>query len=303
MNNKQLTNLVVPDSIEPIIGYKALTAKHILGKWQLHSPNQVFVWPAKKRAEALCGVQYDYGWETTQGTPNIPTEEESAISHYGHPMLRTQPIAPMPRVELPDGLSWSWEQIPHKISGNDCSCGIYFVNTPMQAASYCRDQSLIVKVAMWGRVVQGSVGARGQYAYPQTIEYALDLESAQIVEIAETYGLELPEEGVSRADQLDDPTAIFTSFNTFAVSALSSPTFTLSNAQISFQGPHYAPPTTDEDEQTPFEFVIGGQGLIALIWAALVFALSVTLASGWLLVAGLGFALLLALTAPLSIKR
>ena len=44
------TEILIPDSIEPYIAYKALRVSNMT----LKSPSRLFVWPARERAEAKC---------------------------------------------------------------------------------------------------------------------------------------------------------------------------------------------------------------------------------------------------------
>lgn len=181
----------IPDSIEPIIGWKTLTAEKKNGVWQLLSPQQQMPWPARQRAEATCTHHTDHEWQAIRGNPNQP-ETHELTSYYGNTVF-VQEIT-KPQVELPDGYNWSWEPIPHQVAGSGCCCGIYFVDTAEQCLPYIAGPSVICKVAMWGTVVKAAFGARGQYAYPQTIEYATGLNDKQLLEIAEQYGLQLPDE-------------------------------------------------------------------------------------------------------------
>lgn len=194
----------IPDSIEPLIKWKALTVSK--DGTLLYSPNQNMPWPVKERAEATCKTSWDYGWEPVSHLPNIPTEEgysygptfhttSGSVVMYGSYYGQREPVPSqqMPLVELPDGLNWSWEGKPHQVVSESCGCGIYCVDTPEACLSYCRDKAVICKIAVWGRVVPGTYGARAEYAYPQSIEYAMGLSNKGLMELAERYGLSLPE--------------------------------------------------------------------------------------------------------------
>jgi hypothetical protein len=193
----------IPDGIEPVIAWKALKYDGGL----LHSPSYGLAWPTKQRAEASCGNAYDYGWEP-KPSHEANTPEETGYnftafhtttvytvvpSYYGQ--ASTQP---QPRVELPDGLAWSWEAKPHMVAGDNCSCGIYAVDSAEACLSYAKDKCVICTIAMWGHVVNGSMGARAQYAYPQSIEFAMGLNSNELIKLARDYGLKLPENGKVR---------------------------------------------------------------------------------------------------------
>ena len=193
--------IVIPDGIEPLIKWKAL---RFSGSY-LYSPSQEMVWPYRERAEATCKSMWDYGWEPVSHLPNIPTEEgysygptfqttSGSVMMYGSSYTQPQTVTQqMPRVELPDGLSWSWESKPHQVASETCGCGIYCVDTAEACLSYCREQCVICKIAVWGRVVPGTAGARAQYAYPQSIEFAMGLNNKELMTLARIYGLTLPE--------------------------------------------------------------------------------------------------------------
>jgi hypothetical protein len=74
-------------------------------------------------------------------------------------------------IELPDQLAWSYNKkiCPHDPVAEDCSCGIYVVESIEEAAGYYHYGRFLVKMALWGRVIIGDKGARGQYAYPLEI--------------------------------------------------------------------------------------------------------------------------------------
>lgn len=185
--------LHVPDSIEPIIGWKALLAHRLAnGEWTLLSPQQRMRWPQRQRAEATCEREHEFKWQPTRGLPNEAPDEASTY-FYGNRLTFSQVVA-KPRVELPDGYVWSWEKTPHEVASSGCGCGIYMVDTAEQCVPYLAPHSVVCTIAMWGRVITGTHGARGQYAYPQSIEYASGFSSEALVELAEQYGLTLPEE-------------------------------------------------------------------------------------------------------------
>jgi hypothetical protein len=184
MTALEMELIVVPDSIEPYIGFKYLSWHE--GKlWSQWGDKP---WPINKPFEAECHGPREYKWETTTGTPQ-PRQE----------------IAP-PDIALPAGLSWSWEpQPPHPAVDEECHCGIYAVDTPDLCADYGRPQVLssvydvvsgvsaservLVELAMWGKVIPGTTGMRGQFAYPQKIHGSS--EAAR--EAAKAYGVQLVE--------------------------------------------------------------------------------------------------------------
>jgi hypothetical protein len=68
---------------------------------------------------------------------------------------------------------WRIEPNDHGAPDLDCRCGIYGVSSVAAARAYlespallCRDERVIGRVALWGSVVEGQRGWRGQLAYP-----------------------------------------------------------------------------------------------------------------------------------------
>jgi hypothetical protein len=68
---------------------------------------------------------------------------------------------------------WRVEPSEHGAPELDCRCGIYGVSSVAAARAYlespallCRDERVIGRVALWGSVVEGQRGWRGELAYP-----------------------------------------------------------------------------------------------------------------------------------------
>lgn len=68
---------------------------------------------------------------------------------------------------------WRIEPNDHGPPDLDCRCGIYGVSSVAAARAYlespallCRDERVIGRVALWGSVVEGQRGWRGELAYP-----------------------------------------------------------------------------------------------------------------------------------------
>ncbi len=171
---------VIPDSIEPYIGYKALNMGANDG-W-LSSPQQAVVWPPGKRLEASCtrGLS-QWSWVPVEGEPRS-TDDTTVVSSSSGVMYATsaattsmitsvRPVQPprKPNNPLPPGWNWSWEPLTHDVPAEDCSCGIYVVDHPEGCQGYISSRSVLVEVALWGTVIIGERGARGQYAYPQRL--------------------------------------------------------------------------------------------------------------------------------------
>lgn len=183
--------LIVPDSIEPIIGWKALTVEKVGDHWILLSPQQHMPWPQRQRAEAACDRKDEYSWQPTRGQQHEAPIAQTA-HYYGNNIHFSEVIA-KPRVELPDGYTWSWEPTPHKVVSSGCGCGIYMVDTAEQCVPYIAPRSVICRISMWGTVIKAAQGARGQYAYPQSIEYVSGLTDEELHDLVEQYGLPLRE--------------------------------------------------------------------------------------------------------------
>lgn len=185
--------MIIPDSIEPRRGYKALNYN---AEGMLFSPSEHTHWPPKKRLEATC-KNIEWGWcpieaeEPRSMDDTVTVAVDPAVRSAGGALIATParvmastaivsssgawvtPRQPLPRrkpkAKLPEGWVWSWEPLEHEI-GEGCSCGIYVVDEPRDAMNYLdRNYGCMVEVALWGKVVPGSNGARGQYAYPQRI--------------------------------------------------------------------------------------------------------------------------------------
>lgn len=194
--------MIVPDSIEPVYGWKAL---RITKDGRLASPQQTTIWPVKQRLEATCGSnRVTYAWTAVHGEPKPSPVEVSgmvqggavfssasvvsvtASSTGGGSMMVTP--AEKPKTQLPAGMSWSWEPQPHEIASNDCRCGIYVVNNVRSAGTYLSADCILAEVCLWGRVVPGSEGARGQYAYPRQL-FAPDTLADVATMVAQLYGV------------------------------------------------------------------------------------------------------------------
>jgi hypothetical protein len=167
---------VIPDSIEPYKGYKALD---LLDDGRLCSPSQNTIWPARARLEAHCtrGLS-EWQWVPKEGEPRsmdatsstLPTlAYSSGIVSTSTVLVRTAEPRPKPNNPLPPGWAWSWEPLTHDAPQEGCYCGIYVVDNPDDCLHYVNSNSVLVEVALWGLTITAHRGARGQYAYPQRI--------------------------------------------------------------------------------------------------------------------------------------
>lgn len=172
--------VIVPDTIEPYYGYKAL---QMVGT-DLVSPSQHARWPKKEPLQAECkayNTQHRFEWTLVPAPENwddkfwVPAKflTEGSTTTFSWP-----PNDP------PKGFTWIPQEAPHDLS--KCQCGIYAVDSVSQTQQYLQGTDrVIVHVALWGQVVKGNKGARGQYAYPQKI-YAAE-QQTEAREIAFEY--------------------------------------------------------------------------------------------------------------------
>ncbi len=146
-------NLVIPEAIEPRQGYKALNYS---SDGRLFSPSKRMAWPSREKLEATC-LNIQWGWCLVESEPRPLSGSVWARS--------VQPTNP-----LPQGWLWSWEPILHDVPSEACGCGCYIVDCPLDCLPYLnKNYGIIVEIALWGRVIPASKGARGQYAYPQRV--------------------------------------------------------------------------------------------------------------------------------------
>lgn len=61
-----------------------------------------------------------------------------------------------------------WRHRRHHAPTRDCSCGLYAVRDPDQLR-HARSPAVIGTVALWGRVVEHTIGWRAEYGYPQRL--------------------------------------------------------------------------------------------------------------------------------------
>jgi len=189
-------SVVIPDSIEPYIGYKALR----IGKdGMLSSPQQSeFRWPVGHRAEAVCkgkgGKHYD--WVQVPGDPDRPIilhgTELSTITTTTlvNPQLNSFP----PNLPLKEGHTWEFRLSDPRAGHQNCSCGIYVVETEEQVSRYLDLDCVLCKIAVWGQVTVANRGARGEFAYPQVMYVPAHLADVAPL-VADLYGI--PAEPIS----------------------------------------------------------------------------------------------------------
>lgn len=192
---------IIPDSIEPRRGYKAL---NVMDDGTLCSPSYAAVWPPGRAYEAMCGATGEWGWTPVQGEPRSMDDRISFEAHrlQGGGMVtvstalaassasvRVPTQRPKPTNPLPPGWSWSWEMYTHDSPEPGCHCGVYIADEPKDCVTYMgKDNGIICEIALWGRVIPASSGARGQYAYPQRILAPRSLVGS-VKDTARLYGI------------------------------------------------------------------------------------------------------------------
>ena len=186
---------VVPDSIEPYVGWKQMG---MVGS-QLLSPHNCVFWPHKQPFEARCSGRRE--WQPVKGAPRVnyamlPAYGTLAYSASVASSWETEPERP--KVVLPNGYSWSYETVTHPAPDESCSCGIYAADTRGGTAMYRSSGSVLVEVSLWGKVVIGDHGARAQYAYPKRI-IAPKHRRADAEKAGELYGVPVEIESNSRS--------------------------------------------------------------------------------------------------------
>jgi len=197
--------IIVPDSIEPVVGFKALTVVKFDGKLHLTSPQTQMVWPKGTKAIAQhrgAGSTYEWVAVAHDAAPDEPEPREDPSAfidevqgrgpfrHITSASTQQSSMWPSPSEPPPDGHRWVLKIKPHQIAKGDCPCGIYVVQDMQNAIRYFHEETVMVTVALWGRVTVASGGARGQYAYPeQIVGYCTTRETAE--KIAKEYEIEL----------------------------------------------------------------------------------------------------------------
>lgn len=176
---------VIPDSIEPYLGYKALR----MTEGHLVSPSQYARWPKKEPLESECkrgNSQNKFEWKLVpapEGWEGMFWVSSKFLIEGATTTFSWPPDNP------PEGFTWIPEEAEHDLTG--CQCGIYVVDDP-DATRYYLDgyDRVLTQVALWGQVVIGNKGARGQYAYPQRL-FAAEQQQETATEMAAAYDIPL----------------------------------------------------------------------------------------------------------------
>ena len=198
--------MLVPDSIEPVIGWKGLSFRS--GK--LISPSHSFIWEPGVPGEAFCAsagktirvweatpaladkyaprstypvAEMQYGLSTDNWVYMVTTQ--SAPYSVTHSAV-TYDMAEPPKVQFPYEVEWVMQkELNHGVAPAErCSCGLYMAAEP--TFSY---GPIIVELAGWGTVIPGTQGYKAQYAYPQRI-FLSDSDRDKMKDL-QVYGVEI----------------------------------------------------------------------------------------------------------------
>lgn len=159
----ELANVVIPDSIDPVYGWKGM----LLYGNTLVSPSMSTAWPKLQPFEAVChgGYRGLNVWKPVR----FGEVYEAARNSYSNGVFWMElEHPPRPNTELPEMMFWAetWEPIAHTPADAGCACGIYFATDISRALGY---GPILVRMAGWGVTTEYEHGYRVQYAYPDTI--------------------------------------------------------------------------------------------------------------------------------------
>ena len=124
---------VVPDGIDPIVAWR--------------------YWRVDEKSGRLRSLARD----RTEWLPNAPFEARCRYERLDHTDARWR---------LVDGSFWK----PHDSPGEACRCGIYGATNLRALRSHPLFGfrfTVAGEVLLWGKVIQGQLGYRAQYAYPK----------------------------------------------------------------------------------------------------------------------------------------
>ncbi len=193
----------VPDSIEPLIGYRAWN----IADGKLFSLNDWYLWPPGEKAVAGCnndafkssrwawmlreeiapgdltaGDWYDGMREFATEDLNRWASERFGINQ-GHLPAGAQVAIPRPpNIILPYG-QYVYSLVIERHDpppAEECSCGLYAVSDPVSSPG----GPVYGEIKAWGRVIPGSRGFRAQYAYPTKLVLSnVDTGAADVREL------------------------------------------------------------------------------------------------------------------------
>ncbi len=190
--------VVIPDAIEPVVGWRSF----VLRDQMLVSPQQGHVWLPGAKAEARCRVAFtEFRWmQVSQEQVLLEMAKTSCVaahvvsSKLGHFMtVRSGTFPPMPATEPDEGMAWSLEPClleNHPAPADDCNCGIHIAKSIPLALQYLMGGVVFGRVALWGKVIEGEHGYRGEFAYPTELYVFDEIEVADF-EALHRYGVPL----------------------------------------------------------------------------------------------------------------
>lgn len=169
-------SVVIPDSIEPVVGWKVLT---IRDGGTLSSPTYPMHWIPGKKTEAECTGDLYFTWELVdEDVPEEPPSVEEVLQWFPGTYLNTPTDPPPPGKRWKSTVTSNNHQIPNNL----CSCGIYIASRPeitdQYSSSYNKD--VLVEMKGWGNVIEYQDGWRTQFAYPSAI-YVKDQKTAELI--------------------------------------------------------------------------------------------------------------------------
>lgn len=193
-------NIMVPDSITPVVGWRAwrLTpptgglfytmfsvygpasspTKEVMPELALHSTVMKSVWKPGVAMQAVCDAKdKTAGHSASQWHKRHGSE---VVQVNGRHILVTQRITREEPRDVP----------AHKgiVPGDSCKCGIYAAESREKAAVYGTD-GIVGRVALWGRVVAHEQGWRGEFAYPQALYLSAERFDKYARPLGKLYGI------------------------------------------------------------------------------------------------------------------
>jgi len=161
--------MIVPDSIEPIVGWRSWQVAIHDGRPTLQACTRHVLWLPGERMEARCkggpGPQLHHYWDLVpvdgSGSDSRIDADVSPGPDPGLLNVRT------PRSVPPPGFMWELRvtTTQHTSPDENCRCGIYAART----IDYCMEGTVYGQINGWGKVVHADDGFRCQYAYPKTL--------------------------------------------------------------------------------------------------------------------------------------
>lgn len=186
---------VIPDSIEPVEGWKAFLVipsdKNIAAHQALLvSPSRGTIWmPGEAMQAEGCTITNEPEWVATRHNRPPPSPELHSV-HVASPKyamgatgtagafaVPVPPWAPNhyipspPQTLLPPGYSWSLVRraVQHDPPQDGCGCGVHITKSFSNAFGYGSSPLVMARVKGWGRVAVHDDGWRVEKAYPSEI--------------------------------------------------------------------------------------------------------------------------------------